>query len=314
MDVEERLSLEAISAHTLIACEHLHRYEFAAKLCAGLRVVDVGCGTGYGSRILRETASAVLGVDNDAATIDTAQAAIGQPSDVAFETIGAQEFLQRDLRDDFDALVMFETLEHVADADAVLRELKRHADDGIKLVVSVPNSKAFEEENVFHLTDFGYDDTMDAFGVFEDVVIAFQYLAEGSLLHVDDGDVAGKVVLLDRAEPRDANHFLACVNFGGDAGVAAHAGARMQLNVAPLHNRHVRNLEKANRELWRINAQLGRERMGVADSAAAVRLLEMQRAMEATQRTMEAVWESPSWRLTKPLRAGKRLLREALQR
>src|SRR5215472_2422998 len=49
--------------------EHLARYAFAARLARGKRVLDAGCGTGYGSGELAKTAASVLGVDqsNDAA-------------------------------------------------------------------------------------------------------------------------------------------------------------------------------------------------------------------------------------------------------
>ena len=41
MGVQERLSLDDVSAETLIATEHLHRYRLAAKICGGLRVIDI---------------------------------------------------------------------------------------------------------------------------------------------------------------------------------------------------------------------------------------------------------------------------------
>ena len=52
MDAEERLSLEAVSAPTLMSAQHLHRYALAARLCRDLRVVDLACGVGYGSEQL----------------------------------------------------------------------------------------------------------------------------------------------------------------------------------------------------------------------------------------------------------------------
>src|SRR5579864_4749519 len=43
--------------------EHLARYAFAARLAHGKRVLDAGCGTGYGSAELAHTALAVTGAD-----------------------------------------------------------------------------------------------------------------------------------------------------------------------------------------------------------------------------------------------------------
>src|SRR5512132_3239087 len=42
---------------------HVAVYEWIAERCAGLRVADLACGEGYGSDLLAERASEVIGVD-----------------------------------------------------------------------------------------------------------------------------------------------------------------------------------------------------------------------------------------------------------
>ena len=42
---------------------HLVVYRWIAARCAGLRVVDMACGEGYGSAVLAERAAEVVGVD-----------------------------------------------------------------------------------------------------------------------------------------------------------------------------------------------------------------------------------------------------------
>ena len=44
--------------------EHLARYGFAESLVAGKRVLDAGCGVGYGSARLARSADRVVGLDN----------------------------------------------------------------------------------------------------------------------------------------------------------------------------------------------------------------------------------------------------------
>src|ERR1051326_2297116 len=58
----ERLVLDD-PAYDREKVEHVHRYRFATKFAAGARVLDVGCGSGYGAAILSETAADVLGID-----------------------------------------------------------------------------------------------------------------------------------------------------------------------------------------------------------------------------------------------------------
>src|SRR5437764_8480034 len=44
--------------------EHLARYTFAARLARGKRVLDAGCGAGYGSAELAHSAQSVVGIDS----------------------------------------------------------------------------------------------------------------------------------------------------------------------------------------------------------------------------------------------------------
>jgi SAM-dependent methyltransferase len=287
MGVVERLSLEAVSANTVIASEHVHRYKVAAALCEGMRVVDLACGSGYGSAILRETASSVVGVDNDAATIDTARATVGAESGVSFVAADAVDFLNRGLEDEYDAIVCLEGLEHLADLDAAVNALTALANNGMKLVVSVPNSRTFAEKNEFHVTDFGFDEAMELADKLGGATVLYQFLAEGSLVRgPQPGRLEPEEVLREHGEDGYANHYILCVNFGDDAAAKVTA-ARMQLNVAPLYNRHMLALERANRELWRENARLAREQLGKSDAAAATTLFRMQRELRTRAENAE---------------------------
>jgi SAM-dependent methyltransferase len=267
MGVQERLTLEATSAHTLIATEHLHRYQLAAELCEGARVLDLACGSGYGSRILRERAAAVTGVDNDAGTIDAAKATVGQETDIEFVAADAVEYLRSLALDDLDAIVCFEGIEHFPDPELAFGALVRFAEAGKRLIVSVPNSRAFREQNEFHVTDFGYEEAMQAVERFQERVMLYQFLAEGSLILSgdDSAELDARLELREHGEKEYANHFICCVNCGSDL----PALAQMELAVAPAHNRYVLHLERSMRQMWHTNARLARDRLGVDDSAGA---------------------------------------------
>jgi len=268
MEVAERLSLEASASHSLEAVAHVHRYMLAAELCSGTRVLDLCCGTGYGSRILREACPTVVGIDNDVATIDMARATIGREADIEFEAADAHEVLSRSFPDIFDAIVMLEGLEHLADPENAIASLQRHAEAGLKLVVSIPNSKTFGEENPFHVSNFGYEDAVEVGSRFDRATILYQFVAEGSVIRSQaPAELEVRFVEVERGELEYANHFVLCINCGSkESGLTS---PRAQLTATPAHTRYMRNLELANAELRRANARLGREMLGVADSAAA---------------------------------------------
>ena len=53
--------------------EHLPRYVFARQFAHDAKVLDFGCGTGYGAALLAETANSVLGLDIDPAALEWAR-------------------------------------------------------------------------------------------------------------------------------------------------------------------------------------------------------------------------------------------------
>jgi SAM-dependent methyltransferase len=276
MGVKERLSLEEASAPTLIAVEHRHRYRFATGLLAGRRVLDLCCGSGYGTLTLSETAQSVHGVDNDPAAVD---AAATRAKGATFEVADALEFVRRpDTRERFDAIVCFEGLEHVHALDALLERLHELAQSGVVMILSVPNSKGLEEVNEYHVTDFAFEDAVEKLGSFPGAVMLTQSLAEGSVLVAAETpgvELEAQIVLAERDEPEYANHFVFCI--GLDPGPA---DGIMHLEAAPAANRYMRNLERANAELRRVNQRLMRDRLGRADSGAGAFVAKYEEAVE----------------------------------
>jgi SAM-dependent methyltransferase len=297
MDARERLTVSEAQAPTLLGTMHVHRYEVAAELCSGLRVADVGCGSGYGSAILASACPQVVGIDLDSQTIELARNDFGDIEGLEFRVADAHDFLHDRLPDGFDAVVMLETLEHLEDIDDVLLSLGRQAENGLKLFVSVPNSRVLDERNPFHVTNFGFEQAVGTFAGFEDLRFLYQFIVEGSLIRGDDGDEA-TLTLADEGEREYANQFIALVNFE-DRGSTMLSTA-MRLAAEPVHHRYLRGLEQANEELRAANARLAREKLGTADSAAAaivnrVRTLEGQLADARLELSDARLLEHKGW-------------------
>jgi len=142
--------------------EHFHRYAWAQRLVGGLDVLDCACGEGYGSRILSDAARSVTGVDIDAASIEHARRRYGRDG-LEFVEAGALALPFDD--DRFDAVVSFETLEHLAEHDELMTEFRRVLRPGGFLLMSSPDRKTYSDDtgfdNEFHVREL-YRDQFEA--------------------------------------------------------------------------------------------------------------------------------------------------------
>lgn len=323
MGAVERLAYDTALGNSLSASEHVQRYRWAARACRGMDVLDLCCGVGYGTQILREEAASCLGVDIDEAAVAEARAAAERTgSDVTFEAGDAHRWLDGDLAGRFGAIVCFEGLEHLPDLDHALERLAVHAGRGVRLLVSVPNSRTFEERNEFHVSDLDYDSAMAAFARLPEGRIYYQYVAEGAVILGEDADVEATAQLLlpDRTEPGYANTFLCAVAVPPEDLDAA--AAHMRFTLAPYQMRELRNLAKANQELWHTNRELGRQLRDVASElargdapSAAFRSGDTAAGSQARKLVTELdaarVETAEAWRLYHELR-GRKIVRLAL--
>ena len=141
--------------------EHLHRYNSICDLVKGKIVLDIACGTGYGSALLAQKAEKVYGVDISQETIDYCNENYkmhnlkyiqGSVSDIPFED------------NSIDVIVSFETIEHVTDMlqEEFRKEIKRVLKDDGLLIISTPDKKIYSDipkyNNEFHMKEFYRDE------------------------------------------------------------------------------------------------------------------------------------------------------------
>lgn len=257
----------------LIRAEHEARYWWAAGAVGGKEVLDAGCGVGYGAGILAEAgASRIVGVDIAGEAIENAI--------LRADPIG--EFVVGDLEQlpftpcSFDVVVCFEVIEHVHRRELVLDELRRVLrPDGV-LILSSPNRNVYLPGNPHHVHEYTPSELHAALMQrFRRVALYRQHQWISSLITDDVGLQARS------------------------SGVEVAASVRKVAGVAP------------GEEVYTLAVAAGGPlpvMLGTAILTDAIDLRWWHDKVTASERELDALTGSVSWRITAPLRsAGRRL-------
>lgn len=119
----------------LLGLEHRKRYAFAARFVKGKTVLDIACGTGYGTRMLLDAgAAAATGVDISADAVAYARREFGA-GNIAFLAADAETCKSGA----YDVIVSFETLEHLENRNGFIRNLSSLLHENGLLIISTPN-------------------------------------------------------------------------------------------------------------------------------------------------------------------------------
>lgn len=284
--------------------EHLARYWWASGLAAERRVLDAGCGVGYGTAMLA-AAGAAEAIGTDIAQEAVTAASVSHPA-LGFVACDIHSLPFDDGR--FDLVVCFEVIEHVAGQDEVIAELARVLAPGGVLAMSSPNHGVYPSGNPHHLREYVPEELRAALGQqFAHVVLLRQHDWVASAV-LDDAQVAdesvadlrlavGKAVGL---EPASETYTLALASrerlptvssrivLGGVDELREGLELGPQARVLRAERDRART-DLAN--LQRTEAQLRKEKEALEGQLAEI------------QATLRRIHGSLFWRLARPLRA-----------
>jgi ubiquinone biosynthesis O-methyltransferase len=249
--------------------EHLARYAFAVRLARGKRVLDAGCGAGYGSEELAQTAESVIGVDIAAEAIEFAQDHYRQTnlhfqraSCTALPFAGAS----------FDLVVAFEVIEHLEDWRGFLQEACRVLAPAGQLIVSTPNklyytaSRGVHGANPFHVHEFDFEEFhAELKSVFPYVSMFLENHVEGvtfqssrdPLGREDAGNTVDARVDSGTPVPGESHFFVAVCAHRPQLGNPTFIYVPRVANVLRERELHIAKLEKelADKDQWLDQAQ-----------------------------------------------------------
>lgn len=113
-------------------------YERLTSRCAGLDVLEAGCGEGYGADLIADVAARVVAVDYDEATVAHVRARYPRVE------VHHGNLAELPLADaSVDVVVNFQVIEHLWDQGQFVRECLRVLRPGGTLLMSTPNRITF---------------------------------------------------------------------------------------------------------------------------------------------------------------------------
>lgn len=153
-----------------IRVDHINRYRFAASVIPReAYVLDAACGIGYGAKIISDAGCDVVALDICMEALETANKHYPGPIYVRRDITGELKCLCP-----FDAVVSFETLEHLPNPVFTLGQFAKNMEPSSLLICSVPNEDRYPfKAEVFandvyphlrHYTPAQFDELLDTAG------------------------------------------------------------------------------------------------------------------------------------------------------
>ncbi|ALP62202.1 rhamnan synthesis F family protein [Paraburkholderia caribensis] len=144
-----------------IEFEHYHRYHAVSELVAGLDVLDIASGEGYGSALMARVAKTVTGVDISADAVAFARRKYsGDRPNLAYLHGNCAAIPLGD--GSVDAVVSFETIEHHYQHEEMMAEIKRVLRPNGMLVISSPDKHEYSDvpgySNPYHVKELYKDE------------------------------------------------------------------------------------------------------------------------------------------------------------
>jgi GT2 family glycosyltransferase/glycosyltransferase involved in cell wall biosynthesis/SAM-dependent methyltransferase len=226
--------------------EHFVRYVYAREFCGGQKVLDTGCGVGYGSAHVAEVASCVVGLDNDARAVGYARSHYSR-SNVRY-LVGDSQALPFQSQA-FDVVTSFELIEHLPDAGRYLEEIRRVLKQSGTLVVSTPNRPVYHEHlgdttNPFHIREWDLEEFLALLKTYFKVVepLGEQHLSAVGILG-PASNPSVPVTIEQRSALASADYFV-CVCSDRALKVGEMVYVPASANVLSERERHIRSLTR----------------------------------------------------------------------
>jgi ubiquinone/menaquinone biosynthesis C-methylase UbiE len=143
----------------LIYLFHMVTYKFCLPYAKGKKVLDFGCGSGYGTSLISSNCLSVVGVDVSENAIAYSEKKHSS-SNLSFKKIEKTENNNLPFKnEEFDLVLSLQVIEHIKDTNCYLSEIKRVLKNNGMLILVTPDRKTrllpFQKPwNKYHVKEY----------------------------------------------------------------------------------------------------------------------------------------------------------------
>jgi ubiquinone/menaquinone biosynthesis C-methylase UbiE len=153
---------------------HLIRYEWAHHVLRDKgtsKVLDIACGCGYGSHLLSQSVTQVYGVDLSTKAIEYAKSNY-QKDNIEFVQGDIVDLLTTFDKQSFDAIVSFDTVEHIRTEKwlEIFRDLLKRSGSTLLLSTPVRAETTRNPANKWHFIEYSAEDLLGKLSIFDRVL------------------------------------------------------------------------------------------------------------------------------------------------
>ena len=141
----------------ILLLKHKYAYELAlSKISKENKVLEIGCGDGYGSNILANSGAEIVALDVDPQSIEYAKHKYSK-NNLTFEVFDGSNIPFKD--HSFDLILSFQVIEHVANIEIYCKNICRLIKPDGLILITTPNRtyRLTQDQlpwNPYHLTEY----------------------------------------------------------------------------------------------------------------------------------------------------------------